>query len=97
MTKNVADDQAFWFSTAAGTADFVAHNLQELREGFRKAPMKSIKFHLREDKNDFANWVKNVMEEHEIAETIAKIKEQFSSGSLKGIALRKTLVKSLKQ
>ena len=97
MTKNVSDGQAFWFSTDSGSAGFVAHNLKELKEGFKKAPMKSIKFHLREDKNDFEAWLRNVMEEHETADNFVKIKEDFSKGSLRGVALRKTLVKSLKQ
>ena len=64
MTKIVSDEQAFWFCTEAGSAEFVAHSLDELRKGFRKAPMKSIKFHFRDGKNDFEAWLRNVMEEH---------------------------------
>ena len=96
MAKNVSDDQAFWFSADSGSVGFVAHDLKELKEGFRKASMKSIKFHFREDKNDFEAWLRNIMEEHEIADNFVRIKEDFSKGSLKGVALRKTLVKSLK-
>jgi hypothetical protein len=97
MAKNVSDNQAFWFSTDSGSVGFVAHDLKELKEGFRKAPMKSIKFHLREDKNDFEAWLRNVMEENELADKIVRIKEDVSKGSLRGVALRKTLAKSLKQ
>jgi hypothetical protein len=97
MARNVSDGQAFWFCTKDGTTDFVAHNLEELGKGFRKAPMKSIKFHLREDRNDFEAWLRNVMGENQIAERIINIKEDFLKGSLKGVALRKTLIKSLKQ
>lgn len=97
MAKNVSDGQAFWFCTDEGATEFVAHNLEELRKGFRKAPMKSIKFHFRDGKNDFEAWLRNVMEEHYIADNVAKVKEEFSKGYLKGVALRKTLAKSLKQ
>jgi len=96
MAKDVSDGQAFWFCTESGSTGFAAHDLKELKEGFRKASMKSIKFHFREDKNDFEAWLRNIMEEHEIADNFVRIKEDFSKGSLKGVALRKTLVKSLK-
>jgi hypothetical protein len=96
MSKIVSDNQAFWFCTEAGPADFVAHDVEELRKGFRKAPMKSIKFHFRDDKNDFEAWLRNVMEEHALADDVARIKGEFSKGYLKGVALRKTLAKSLK-
>lgn len=96
MSKIVSDNDAFWFSTDTGNAGFVAHDLKELKEGFRKAPMKSIKFHLRDGKNDFEAWLRNVMQENEVADSVARIKEDFLKGSLKGVALRKTLAKSLK-
>jgi hypothetical protein len=96
MSKFVSDNEAFWFSTDGGNAGFVAHDLKELKEGFRKAPMKSIKFHLRDDKNDFEIWLRNVMQENTIADNVARIKDDFAKGSLKGVALRKTLAKSLK-
>lgn len=96
MSKFVSDNEAFWFSTEAGNAGFVAHDVKELKEGFRKAPMKSIKFHLREDKNDFETWLRHVMQENEVADSVVKIKEDFSKGSLKGVALRKKLIKTLK-
>ncbi|MFH0929522.1 MAG: DUF5752 family protein [Candidatus Aenigmatarchaeota archaeon] len=96
MSKNVADNEAFWFSTEEGSVGFVAHTTKELKEAFRKVPMKSIKFHLREDRNDFESWLRNVMEEHAVADDLVNIKEDFTKGSLKGVALRKTLVKTLK-
>jgi hypothetical protein len=96
MSKIVSDNEAFWFSTDTGNAGFVAHDMKELKEGFRKAPMKSIKFHLRDDRNDFEIWLRNVMQENEVADSVARIKDDFLKGSLKGVALRKTLAKSLK-
>jgi len=95
MTKHVEEDKAFWFSVETGPTGFVAHNLEEMKRGFRHVPMKSIKFHLRDEKNDFAAWVREVMEEAELADRIQKIKEEFSKGSLKGIALRKNLIKTV--
>jgi len=96
MSRFVSDNEAFWFSTETGNAGFVAHDMKELKEGLKKAPMKSIKFHLREDKNDFAAWLRNIMQENGVADNVVKVKEDFSRGSLKGVALRKKLIKSLK-
>ena len=96
MVKIVSDDQAFWFCTETGSADIVAHDLEELKKGFRKAPMRSIKFHFRDDRNDFEAWLRNVMEEYNMADNVARIKEDFLRGSLKGVALRKSLAKSLR-
>jgi len=95
MEKNVSNEQAFWFCTDSSSTGFVAHNLEELKRGFRKAPMKSIKFHLRDDKNDFEAWLRNIMEEPKLADNMVSIKEKFLKGSLKGIALRKNLTKSI--
>lgn len=96
MTRTVSDNEAFWFSTEAGNAGFVAHNMKELKEGFRKAPMKSIKFHFRDDRNDFEAWIRNVMQDSALADKVSKIKDEFSKGYLKGVALRKKLIKALK-
>ena len=96
MTRTVSDNEAFWFSTEAGNAGFVAHNMKELKEGFRKAPMKSIKFHFRDDRNDFEAWIRNVMQDSALADKVSKIKDEFSKGYLKGVALRKKLIKASK-
>ena len=96
MTRFVSDNEAFWFSTETGNEGFVAHDVKEFKEGLRKVPMKSIKFHLRDDKNDFEAWLRNIMQENTLADSAVKIKQDFLKGSLKGVALRKTLIKSLK-
>ena len=95
MSKYVDDNGAFWFSIKTGSVGFVAHSLAELKLGFRKVPMKSLKFHMREDKNDFESWVRHVMEDDQAANKIKEIKERFSKGTLKGIAFRKNLIKTI--
>lgn len=96
MSKIVSDNEAFWFSTEEGSAGIVAHDIKELKHGLRKAPMKSLKFHFRDDRNDFEAWLRDIMQEHELADNVMRVKQEFSKGYLKGVALRKTLVKSLK-
>jgi len=95
MSKYVDDNSAFWFSIKTGSVGFVAHSLAELKLGFREVPMKSLKFHMRKDKNDFEIWVRHVMENHETADKMKEIKERFSKGTLKGIAFRKNLIKTI--
>ncbi len=50
MSRYVDDQKAFWFSVKTGSVGFVAHSLEELKMGFKEVPMKSIKFHMREEK-----------------------------------------------
>jgi hypothetical protein len=96
MSRFVDDNKAFWFSVKTGSVGFVAHSLAELKLGFTEVPMKCLKFHMRKNRNDFETWIRNVIEDHETADKIGAIKERFDKGNLKGIALRKNLIKSVK-
>ena len=88
MTKNVSNDQAFWFCNRSGWAGKIAHNLDEFSKEVKNVPLESLEFHLRDDRNDFETWLKNVMQEKRLSKKMAQIKKQ----GLKGEELRKALV-----
>lgn len=84
MSKNVSNNQAFWFCTQRGWAGQIAHNLEEFSNQVKTVPIESLEFHLRENKNDFEAWLRDVMQEKKLAKAMTKIKKQ----SLKGEELR---------
>jgi len=88
MQKTVSKEQAFWFCNRHGWIGQIAHNLDEFVNQIKVVPAESLEFHLRDDKNDFEAWLKNVMQEKRLAKGIEKIKKQ----SLRGEELRKALI-----
>jgi len=88
MSKTVSKEQAFWFCNNKGWIGQIAHSVDEFANQIKVVPLDSLEFHLRDNKNDFEAWLKNVMQEKRLAKSIEKIKKQ----SLKGEELRKVLV-----
>jgi hypothetical protein len=84
MTKDVLDDKAFWFCNSSGPVGMVAHNIGEFSECLRAVSTDSLEFHLRDNKNDFASWLREIMEEPKFAESVKRIKNK----DLKGEALK---------
>jgi len=93
MSKNVSDDKAFWFCTGSGFTGKIAHNLSEFSECLKTAPIESLEFHLRDNKNDFEAWLKKVMEEPKFAASMKRIKKK----SIRGDALRASINKIAKK
>ena len=93
MSKEVADDKAFWFCNNSGSIGKVAHNLREFSESLRTVPTNSIEFHLRDGCNDFEAWLKNIMQETKLAEEVKAIK----NSGLKGEALKSSIHKFAKK
>jgi hypothetical protein len=89
MAKDVSEDKAFWFCSSAGFAGKTARNLTEFSEGLKAVPVESLEFHLREDKNDFEAWLKEIMEEPRLADSVKRIKKK----GLKGEALQASMHK----
>ena len=88
MSKHVPNNQAFWFCTHSGWAGQIAHNLDEFAKDIKSVSAESLEFHLRDNKNDFEAWLKEIMQEKRLSKQIAKIKKQ----GLKGEDLRKALI-----
>jgi len=88
MSKNVPNNQAFWFCSHNKWIGQIAHNLDEFAKEIKVVPVDSLEFHLRGDKNDFEAWLTNILQEKRLAKKISKIKKQ----GLRGEDLRKALV-----
>jgi len=80
MTKNVSDDRAFWFCTSSGSTGKTAHNLTEFSKCLKTVPTESLEFHLRDNKNDFEIWLKEVMVEPKFAASMKRIKKKGTRG-----------------
>ena len=93
MSKEVADDKAFWFCNNSGSIGKVAHNLREFSESLRTVPTDSIEFHFRDDCNDFESWLLNIMQEPKLAEEVNAIK----NSGIKGEALKSSMKKFAKK
>lgn len=93
MAKDVLDDKAFWFCTGSGPLGMVAHNLGEFSQLITSAPADSLEFHFRDNKNDFALWLREIMEEPKLAESVKRIKNK----DLKGEALKESMKRLAKR
>jgi hypothetical protein len=80
MAKDVIEEKAFWFCNGEGSVGKVAKNLAEFSDCLESAPIDSLEFHLREDKNDFEAWLKEIMEEPKLAESVKRIKKKGVKG-----------------
>jgi len=88
MSKNVPNNQAFWFCSRSKWIGQIAHNLEEFSNQIKVVPADSLEFHLRDNKNDFEAWLINVMQEKRLAKRVSKIKKE----DLRGENLRKALI-----
>ena len=88
MEKNVSNEKAFWFCNKKGWVGKIAHNLDEFSREIKNVPADSLEFHIRDDKNDFEVWLRDILQEKRLSKKTAKIKKQ----SLKGEELKKALI-----
>jgi hypothetical protein len=89
MVKEVTEDKAFWFCNSVGFVGKKARSLTEFSECIKAVPVDSLEFHLREEKNDFEAWLKEIMEEPRLADSVKRIKKK----SLKGEELKASMHK----
>ena len=64
-------DQAFFFCD--GT---IARNIYELIDGIERLNSAGFVWHVNREKNDFANWIRNILKYPELADRLAKSKDQ---------------------
>lgn len=60
--------QSFYFNAADGT---VIKNVAELHAFLKKADDATFKHHVSEDRNDFANWVRDIIKDKQFAEELS--------------------------
>ncbi|MEA2074887.1 MAG: DUF5752 family protein [Euryarchaeota archaeon] len=75
LLRTVSDEEAFYFNMRKGGkiahTGFVAHNLKEFVEIFKKIDQRAIGFHLMDGYSDFAEWIRDVFEDEELASEVA--------------------------
>jgi hypothetical protein len=89
MTKEVPEDKAFWFCSSVGFVGKTARSLTEFSECIKAVPVDSLEFHLRDGKNDFEAWLKEIMREPKLADSVKRIKKK----NLKGEELKASMHK----
>ena len=79
-STKAAPEQAFYFNTWNGPIGVAARDRKEFRHALRHVPLESLYYHLREDQNDFANWVEAVLKDKKSAQEIRQIKQEGLDG-----------------
>lgn len=68
LKKDCPPDKVFYVCNGA-----VLNNIEQMLHELEKMDEGAFKHHVNEDKNDFANWLKDVFKEAELAEKIRKV------------------------
>jgi hypothetical protein len=73
-TKILSDcnpDVAFWVCNGA-----VIRNIYELANNVESMTDEAFAFHVNDEKNDFMNWVKDILGDKDLAKKLAKIRDK---------------------
>ncbi len=71
--RDVNPEVVFWASNGS-----VIKNLGELPEVIKSLSDEQFTHHVNEEKNDFRNWIVNIVGDKELAKAIAKLKTKSS-------------------
>jgi len=66
---NISPEKCFWVCDGQ-----ILKNLKELAESLKKMKKEVFNYHVTKEKNDFANWVKDVFGEEKLALELKKAK-----------------------
>lgn len=66
--ENVPEDKAFWVNDGR-----YVRSLHELAEALNSMKEKTFKFHVNKKKNDFSEWIRNVVGEEKLADEVARL------------------------
>ncbi len=80
----------FWLCAAPFKNINACYSLKELRNALKKAPVSVIKHHVAKDKNDFADWIRNIIGSKALANKVRKLKAKNRK------ELKNKLIKELK-
>ena len=67
--RTLPDDEAFWLCN-----NQTVHSLHELAEMLPELDDTTFRYHIQRDRNDFEDWIKNVIGDRELAREIARVK-----------------------
>lgn len=68
-TKEISPDKFFYLSDGR-----VLKNLEELADALRNMTGEIFKHHVNKERNDFANWVNDVLEDKKLATDLKRAK-----------------------
>ena len=71
VVKRLKPDKYFYLCNGK-----VIKNIKELTKAIKNMPEDVFYFHVDEGKNDFANWIIDIMEKKKLGEDIIKAKEK---------------------
>ncbi|MEK6947449.1 MAG: DUF5752 family protein [Nanoarchaeota archaeon] len=67
ILADVKPEQCFWVNNGP-----IIRNLQEMADTLSYMKNETFKHHVNEEKNDIANWVKDVLRDEELADEIKR-------------------------
>ena len=71
LLSNVNDDKAFYLKSGKKVK-----NLKELLAEAKNISADEFNHHVTEERNDFSNWVKHVLEDKKLSQSIGKIRNK---------------------
>jgi len=72
--EDVGEKKAFYLKTMEGKTVAIARSFKELVSSLKNAPSSVIAHHVKGKNNDFANWLKDVIKDNELAKQLKRIK-----------------------
>jgi hypothetical protein len=78
---NVPPEKAFWVNN-----DGVLNNLDELASALKEMSMEQFQHHVSKEKNDFSNWIRDVIGDVTLANKLRRLKTK--SAAVKAVRLR---------
>ncbi len=67
ILANVPEEKLFWCNDGR-----IFKNMRELNDGLASMTEATFSYHVNKEKNDFANWVRDVIKDGELAKNISK-------------------------
>ncbi len=71
MLKEAPTENLFWVCDGK-----VLKNLQELKVALENMNDDSYRYHVNQEKNDFANWIKDIFGEEKLAQQLRKARSR---------------------
>ena len=72
ILADASPEQCFWVNNGP-----IIKNLSEMTNALACMKDEIFSHHVNEEKNDFGNWVRDVLKDEELANDIAKVKSSF--------------------
>lgn len=69
VLSDVSAEKCFWFNNRP-----IVRNIYELVATINNISEDAFKYHVNEEKNDFSNWIRDVLKDEKLAKTLLKTK-----------------------